>query len=146
MKNYLSIFLIVLILGVLGFFGYKYREQILGLGNLFNKVDISKLQEDNKKLEEDIRLISLERDLLKPQIEKFQLMNDSLAKVDSLNRIDLLKIREENKILEKRLSSSKDSVKKYKSVWNENVKKYNKIKKNQKKPSNQQTLEFFKKY
>ena len=55
-----------------------------------------------------------------------------------------LKIK--NSQLEVRLSKSLDSVNKYKFIWKNNVGKYRDLKKNQKKPSNQQTLDFFKKY
>ena len=148
MSKYLVIFLIGVVVVALGLVGYKYRAEILKMKNFFNfkGVDIEKLEQDNKRLKKDINLISIERDLLKPQIEKYEIISDSLTRVDSLNRVELLRIREQNKILERRLQSSKDSVNKYKSVWNENKKKYDKFKKTQKKPSNEQTLEFFKNY
>lgn len=148
MNKYLIFFLVGVGIIFLGFFGFKYKDEIFNLKNLFNLsgVDVDKLEKDNLRLKEDIKLICLERDLLKPQIRKYEMRADSLSKVDSLNRIELFKMKEQNRILERRLQSSKDSVTKYKSVWRENQKKYNKFKKSQRKPSNSQTLEFFKNY
>ena len=148
MNKYLIFFLVGIGVIFLGFLGFKYKDKMSDLKNLFNLsgVDVAKLEKDNLKLKEDIKQICLERDLLKPEIKKYELRADSLSKLDSLNRVELFKIKEQNKILERRLRSSKDSVNKYKSVWTENLKKYNKFKRSQRKPSNSQTLEFFKNY
>jgi len=148
MKKYLVIFLVVVALVVLTLVGFKYKDQLLKLKNFFNFecVDISKLESENEKHKKDIVLLSKERELLKPLMEKQKNFSDSLRKVDSLLRLEIEKEKERTKILEKRLSCSKDSVKKYRSAYSQSVKKYEKMKKNQKKPTNEQTLEFFKKY
>jgi hypothetical protein len=148
MKQYLLIFLVVGVLVGLVVVGVKYKDKLSKLKNFFNFecVDISKLETENEKHKKDIVLLSKERELLKPLMDKQKNFSDSLRKVDSLLKLEILKEREYTKILERRLSSSKDSVRKYRSVYTQSVKKYEQMKKNQKKPTNEQTLEFFKKY
>lgn len=148
MKQYFLIFLLVVVLVGLVFIGFKYKDQLLKLKNFFNFecVDISKLESENEKHKRDIQLLSRERELIKPLMEKQKKISDSLMKVDSILRLDIYREKEYTKTLEKRLSCSKDSVKKYRSAYSQSVKKYEQMKKNQRKPSNEQTLDFFKKY
>jgi predicted nuclease with TOPRIM domain len=95
---------------------------------------------------EDIKNIEQQRDSLKPLIERYKMEADSLMGVDSLYQIQIKNLKEKNRQLDVRLSKSKDSVLKYRNRWSESVEKYEWMKKNQKVPSNQQTLDFFKKY
>ena len=137
MKNFLIIILCISILGGLGYYGYQIYKKSL---------KTSQLEEDNTRLKNDIDRIEAERDSLKPLIEKIKLQTDSLIGVDSIYRKEISQLKLRNSQLEVRLSKSLDSVSKYKSIWKNNVNKYKDLKKNQKKPSNQQTLDFFKKY
>jgi len=137
MKNFLIIILCIAILGGLGYLGYQVYKK---------SPETSKLEEDNLRLKNDIERIESERDSLKPLIEKIKLQTDSLIGVDSIYRKEIMNLKIKNSQLEVRLSKSLDSVNKYKSIWKNNVGKYRDLKKNQKKPSNQQTLDFFKKY
>ena len=137
MKNFLIIILCIVILGGLGYYGYQIYKKL---------PETSKLEEDNLRLKNDIDRIEAERDSLKPLIEKIKLQTDSLVGVDSIYRKEIIDLKIKNSQLEVRLSKSLDSANKYKSIWKNNVGKYKDLKKNQKKPSNQQTLDFFKKY
>ena len=137
MKNFLIIILCIVILGGLGYYGYQIYKKL---------PETSKLEEDNLRLKNDIDRIEAERDSLKPLIEKIKLQTDSLIGVDSIYRKEIIDLKIKNSQLEVRLSKSLDSANKYKSIWKNNVNKYKDLKKNQKKPSNQQTLDFFKKY
>jgi len=137
MKNFLIIILCISILGGLGYYGYQIYKKL---------PETSKLEEDNLRLKNDIERIESERDSLKPLIEKIKLQTDSLISVDSIYRKEIMNLKIKNSQLEVRLSKSLDSANKYKSIWKNNVNKYKDLKKNQKKPSNQQTLDFFKNY
>jgi hypothetical protein len=137
MKNFLIIILCISILGGLGYYGYQIYKKL---------PETSKLEEDNLRLKNDIERIESERDSLKPLIEKIKLQTDSLIGVDSIYRKEIIDLKIKNSQLEVRLSKSLDSANKYKSIWKNNLGKYKDLKKNQKKPSNQQTLDFFKKY
>ena len=137
MKNFLIIILCIVILGGLGYYGYQIYKKL---------PETSKLEEDNLRLKNDIDRIEAERDSLKPLIEKIKLQTDSLIGVDSIYRKEIIDLKIKNSQLEVRLSKSLDSANKYRSIWKNNVGKYKDLKKNQKKPSNQQTLDFFKKY
>ena len=137
MKNFLIIILCISILGGLGYYGYQIYKKL---------PETSKLEEDNLRLKNDIERIESERDSLKPLIEKIKLQTDSLIGVDSIYRKEIIDLKIKNSQLEVRLSKSLDSANKYKSIWKNNLGKYKGLKKNQKKPSNQQTLDFFKKY
>jgi len=137
MKNFLIIILCISILGGLGYLGYKIYKK---------SPETSKLEEDNLRLKSDIDRIESERDSLKPLIEKIKLQTDSLIGLDSIYRKEIIDLKIKNSQLEVRLTKSLDSANKYKFIWKKNVGKYRDLKKNQKKPSNQQTLDFFKKY
>lgn len=137
MKNFLIIILCIVVLGGLGYYGYQIYKKSL---------KTSQLEEDNTRLKNDIDRIEAERDSLKPLIEKIKLQTDSLIGVDSIYRKEISQLKLRNLQLDAKLSKSLDSVSKYKSIWKNNVNKYKDLKKNQKKPSNQQTLDFFKKY
>jgi len=137
MKNFLIIILCIAILGGLGYLGYQIYKKL---------PETSKLEEDNLRLKSDIDRIEAERDSLKPLIEKIKLQTDSLIGVDSIYRKEIINLKIKNSQLEIRLTKSLDSVNKYKFIWKNNVNKYKDLKKNQKKPSNQQTLDFFKNY
>ena len=141
MKNILIIFTLVLILGG----GLLYWGLVMKF-ELPKWSDSSALDEKNKKLLEDIKNIEQQRDSLKPLIERYKMETDSLMGVDSLYQIQIKNLKEKNRQLDVRLSKSKDSVLKYRNRWSESVEKYEWMKKNQKVPSNQQTLDFFKKY
>ena len=141
MKNILIIFTLVLILGG----GLLYWGLVMKF-ELPQWSDSSALEEKNKQLLEDIKNIEQQRDSLKPLIERYKMETDSLMGVDSLYQIQIKNLKEKNRQLDIRLSKSKDSVSKYRNRWSESVKKYEWMKKNQKVPSNQQTLDFFKKY
>ena len=137
MKNFLIIILCIVILGGLGYLGYQIYK---------NLPETSKLEKDNLRLKSDIDRIEAERDSLKPLIKKIKLQTDSLIGVDSIYRKEIMNLKIKNSQLEVRLTKSLDSVNKYKFIWKNNVGKYKNLKKNQKKPSNQQTLDFFKNY
>jgi hypothetical protein len=137
MKNFLIIILCIAILGGLGYLGYQIYKKF---------PETSKLEKDNLRLKSDIDRIEAERDSLKPLIEKIKLQTDSLIGVDSIYRKEIMNLKIKNSQLEVRLTKSLDSVNKYKFIWKNNVGKYKNLKKNQKKPSNQQTLDFFKNY
>ena len=141
MKNILIISILILIVGG----GFLYWGLVMKF-ELPKWSDTSSLEEKNKELLEDIKNIEQQRDSLKPLIERYKMETDSLMGVDSLYQIQIKSLKEKNRQLGVILSKSKDSVSKYRSRWSESVKKYEWMKKNQKKPSNQQTLEFFKKY
>jgi hypothetical protein len=141
MKNILIIFTLVLILGG----GLLYWGLVMKF-ELPKWSDISALEEKNEKLLEDIKNIEQQRDSLKPLIERYKMETDSLMGVDLLYQIQIKNLKEKNRQLDVRLSRSKDSVLKYRNRWSESVEKYEWMKKNQKVPSNQQTLDFFKKY
>jgi len=137
MKNFLIIILCIVILGGLGYYGYQIYK---------NLPSTSKLEEDNRRLQNDIDRIEAERDSLKPLIQKIKLQTDSLSDLDSIYKKEIISLKLKNSQLGVRLSKSLDSVSKYKSIWKNNMNKYKDLKKNQKKPSNQQALDFFKKY
>jgi chromosome segregation ATPase len=137
MKNFLIIILCIIVLGGLGYYGYQIYKK---------SPETSKLEEDNIRLKNDIDKIEAERDALKPLIEKIKLQTDSLSDMDSIYKKEIISLKLKNSQLEARLSKSLDSANKYKSIWKNNTNKYKDLKKNQKKPSNQQTLDFFKKY
>lgn len=137
MKIFLSV-VIVLLLSIGLYFAFT-----TDWSKVFNT---STLEEENKRLQEEIIDLEHKRDSLKPIIEKYEMQTDSLLKIDSTFQNQIILLKSENLRLERRLQSSKDSVNKYKNIWKGNKRKYQDLKKNQKKPSNQQTLEFFKKY
>jgi len=137
MKNFLIIILCIAILGGLGYLGYQIYKKT---------PETSKLEEDNLRLKSDKDKIKAERDSLKSLIEKIKLQTDSFIGVDSIYRKEIINLKIKNSQLEIRLTKSLDSVNKYKFIWKNNVNKYKDLKKNQKKPSNQQTLDFFKNY
>lgn len=137
MKIFLSVVLVLLLsIGLYFTFTTDWSK-------VFNT---STLEEENKRLQEEIIDLEHKRDSLKPIIEKYEMQTDSLLKIDSTFHDQILMLKSENLRLERRIQSSKDSVNKYKNIWKGNKRKYQDLKKNQKKPSNQQTLEFFKKY
>ena len=137
MKIFLSV-VIVLLLSIGLYFAFT-----TDWSKVFNT---STLEEENKRLQEEIIDLEHKRDSLKPIIEKYEMQTDSLLKIDSTFQNQIILLKSENLRLERRLQSSKDSANKYKNIWKGNKRKYQDLKKNQKKPSNQQTLEFFKKY
>jgi chromosome segregation ATPase len=137
MKIFLSVVL-VLLLSIGLYFAFT-----TDWSKVFNT---STLEKENKRLQEQINDLEHKRDSLKPIIEKYEMQTDSLLKIDSSFQNQILVLKSENLILERKIQSSKDSANKYKNIWKGNKRKYQDLKKNQKKPSNQQTLEFFKKY
>jgi len=137
MKIFLSV-VIVLLLSIGLYFAFT-----TDWSKVFNT---STLEKENKRLQEQINDLEHKRDSLKPIIEKYEMQTDSLLKIDSSFQNQILVLKSENLILERKIQSSKDSANKYKNIWKGNKRKYQDLKKNQKKPSNQQTLEFFKKY
>jgi len=140
MKNFLlGILVISLIVGL--YFAFKFDWS-----KIFNPSTNTALEEKNKELMGQIEDLEHQRDSLKPLIEKYEIRTDSLLKIDSTFQVQILLLKSENIRLERRLQSSKDSANKYKNIWTDNKKKYKELKKNQKKPTNQQTLDFFKKY
>jgi chromosome segregation ATPase len=140
MKNFLlGILVISLIVGLYFAFTYDWSK-------IFNPSTNTTLEEKNKELLGQIDDLEHQRDSLRPLIEKYEMRTDSLLKIDSSFQVQILLLKSENLRLERKLQSSKDSANKYKNIWSDNRKKYKELKKNQKKPTNQQTLEFFKKY
>lgn len=140
MKNFLlGILVIFLIVGL-------YFAFTVDWSKIFNPSTNTTLEEKNKELIGQIEDLEHQRDSLKPLIEKYEMRTDSLLKIDSTFQVQISLLKSENIRLEKRLQSSKDSANKYKNIWTDNKKKYKELKKNQKKPTNQQTLDFFKKY
>jgi chromosome segregation ATPase len=140
MKNFLlGILVISLIVGLYFAFTFDWSK-------IFNPSTNTALEEKNKELMGQIEDLEHQRDSLKPLIEKYEMRTDSLLKIDSTFQVQISLLKSENIRLERRLQSSKDSVNKYKNIWTDNKKKYKELKKNQKKPTNQQTLDFFKKY
>ena len=140
MKNFLlGILLISLIVGLYFAFTFDWSK-------LFNQSTNTILEEKNKELLGQIDDLEDQRDSLKPLIEKYELRTDSLLKIDSTFQVQIMILKSENLRLERKLQSSKDSANKYKNIWRGSKKRYQELKKNQKKPTNQQTLEFFKKY
>jgi chromosome segregation ATPase len=140
MKNFLlGILVISLIVGLYFAFTFDWSK-------IFNPSTNTALEEKNKELMGQIEDLEHQRDSLKPLIEKYEMRTDSLLKIDSTFQVQISLLKSENIRLERRLQSSKDSANKYKNIWTDNKKKYKELKKNQKKPTNQQTLDFFKKY
>jgi chromosome segregation ATPase len=140
MKNFLlGILVISLIVGLYFAFTFDWSK-------IFNPSTNTALEEKNKELMGQIEDLEHQRDSLKPLIEKYEIRTDSLLKIDSTFQVQISLLKSENIRLERRLQSSKDSANKYKNIWTDNKKKYKELKKNQKKPTNQQTLDFFKKY
>jgi chromosome segregation ATPase len=140
MRNFLLVILVIsLIVGLYFAFTFDWFK-------IFNPSTNTTLEEKNKELMGQIEDLEHQRDSLKPLIEKYELRTDSLLKIDSTFQIQISLLKSENIRLERRLQSSKDSANKYKNIWRGSKKKYQELKKNQKKPTNQQTLEFFKKY
>jgi hypothetical protein len=140
MKNFLlGILIISLIVGLYFAFTFDWSK-------IFNPSTNNTLEQKNKELMGQIADLEHQRDSLKPLIEKYEFRTDSLLKIDSSFQTQISLLKSENVRLERRLQSSKDSVSKYKNIWRGSKKKYQELKKNQKKPTNQQTLEFFKKY
>jgi len=140
MKNFLlGILVIFLIVGSYFAFTFDWSK-------MFNQSINTTLEEKNKELLSQIDDLEHQRDSLTPLIEKYEMRTDSLLKIDSSFQIQIILLKSENLRLERRLQSSKDSANKYRNIWSDNKKKYKELKKNQKKPTNQQTLEFFKKY
>jgi hypothetical protein len=135
MKNIFYFLVSIIILCLILFLGWRYFSG-----------QISELEEKNSKLSKDISNIQLERDSLQPIMEKLKLQQDSLYRVDSCYKKELEDLRNKNILIEKKLSRSIDSLNKYKPLWFISRKKYQDIKKSKRKPTNQQVLEFFKKY
>ena len=147
MKNFLIGLLILCLVGGGVYWGVKYGFKFPNIEwSKFNPFGNSKLEKENERLSEKIEELESKSDSLQPLIKKYQLQTDSLQKIDSLIQIEISDIRKKNIILERRLSQSKDSVSKYRNNWKKSVKKYEDMKKHQKVPTNQQALDFFKKY
>jgi len=140
MRNFLlGILVFSLLVGLYFAFTFDWSK-------IFNPSTNTTLEEKNKELMGQIENLEHQRDSLKPLIEKYEMRTDSLLKIDSTFQVQISLLKSENIRLERRLQSSKDSANKYKNIWTDNKKKYKELKKNQKKPTNQQTLDFFKKY
>jgi len=140
MRNFLlGILVISLLVGLYFAFTFDWSK-------IFNPSTNTTLEEKNKELMGQIENLEHQRDSLKPLIKKYEMRTDSLLKIDSTFQVQISLLKSENIRLERRLQSSKDSANKYKNIWTDNKKKYKELKKNQKKPTNQQTLDFFKKY
>jgi hypothetical protein len=142
-----KIFLVlgIILIGIGVFWGIKYKFKLPDFSkwNPFGKSDLDITEE--RLLE---RLNDLERksDSIAPILVKYQHTTDSLRKNDSLIDLKVLDLKQKDLLLEKKLLQSKDSLNKYRNNMRDLVKKYDEMKKNPKKSSNKDALDFFQKY
>ena len=134
---FFKILLVLLILGGLSWGGYELYKLLEGK----NTSDTT-----NVRLQHEIDSLSDLSENLQPLIKKYQHQVDSMSVIDSIYDIKITSLKNENSTLERKLLSSKDSANKYKNSWKQSLKKYKELKESQKEPSNQETLDFFKKH
>ena len=142
-----KIFLVlgIILIGLVIFWGVKYKFKIPDFSkwNIFGKSELDITEE--RLLQ---RLTDLERksDSIGPILEKYQHTTDSLRKNDSLIDLKVFDLKQKDLLLERKLSQSKDSLNKYRNNLRDVMKNYDQVKKNTKKSSNKETIDFFKKY
>jgi len=135
MKNILTIIFVVICLILIGWALYHY------LGK-----HITELENCNKKYKEDIENLKSRSDSLQPKIKEAEEKIVVLTKERQDLKDEVVKWKGLIEKQEKNSKRLKDSVNKYKKEFEDNKKKYDGLKKSQKQPTNQQTLEFFEKY
>ena len=106
----------------------------------------TQLELSNKQLKDKIELLESKKDSILKIKGKLKLEYDSLLKIN--NKYDSLVKKDKEMILfrERQLRKSLDSLNKYKNQMILTKKKIEELKKRMRVPSNQETLDFFKKY
>lgn len=108
--------------------------------------DPTKLEVDNSRLLKNIENLERQKDSIESIKRRLEVRYDSIYKVgirlDSMIKKDRAKI----KIQEVKLKISIDTLNVYKKRWKIDRKKIEDMKKNQRIPTNEETLDFFKKY
>ena len=108
--------------------------------------DPNDLEKENSKLKENNKTIQFERDSLKLVNIKLKAEFDSVYKVTQRLEESIKKSKAEYDLLKQKSKRNLDSLNKWKNIYYENEKKLEEIRKNQKESTNQETLDFFKKY
>jgi len=108
--------------------------------------DPSKLERDNSRLLSKIESLEKQKDSIDLIKKRLEVRYDSIYKVGLRLDSMIKKDREKIKIQEAKLKISIDTLNNYKKRWKIDRDKIEEMKRNQRIPTNEETLEFFKKY
>jgi len=108
--------------------------------------DPSKLERDNSRLLLKIESLEKQKDSINLIKKRLEVRYDSIYKVGLRLDSMIKKDREKIKIQETKLKISIDTLNNYKKRWKIDRDKIEEMKRNQRIPTNEETLEFFKKY
>jgi len=108
--------------------------------------DHSKLERDNFRLLSKIENLEKQKDSIDLIKKRLEVRYDSIYKVGLRLDSMIKKDREKIKVQEAKLKISIDTLNNYKKRWKIDRDKIEEMKRNQRIPTNEETLEFFKKY
>lgn len=108
--------------------------------------DTDELEIANIKLKKENKTIQKTRDSLDLVNQELSTKYDSVFKIKENLLVSIDKLKEDYELLERKSRKNLDSAKKWKQFYMTNKQKIEDLKKNRKEPSNQETLDYFKKY
>jgi chromosome segregation ATPase len=108
--------------------------------------DPKELEKINEGLKEKNKNIQKTRDSLDIVNQKLSIKFDSVMDIRKNLTESIQKLKNDYEVLERKSQRNLDSLNKWKNYHQSNKKKIEEIKKNRKNSTNQETLDFFKKY